>query len=330
VSLSKHFVCVADEANLQKVAVALIEVTEITVTLDQGEPAACIRTRRFELFIRTAQGELLADMVHQLTINWKVATFNHSKAKTNAQRFFDECAKCVPNINLLRKINDALEPESTRNAARWTQFFEVRGYSFSLVRNFDFRALVRSGVPDEMRGYVWQLSSGSMYLRMLLEEDGYYGSLVAWGACHHSIATDEIERDLNRSLPEHPFYKSSEGISSLRRVLHAYSWHNPALGYCQGPYSALYHFASLWSSHFSYVSAMNIVVATLLLFTSEESAFYLLCSICEVILPGSYSRALIGAQIDQTIFEGLHSRLCYSYTPFPDLSYRRNVEHTSS
>lgn len=49
---------------------------------------------------------------------------------------------------------------------------------------------------------------------------------------------------------------------------------------------------------------MNIITAMLLIFTSEESAFYLLCSICEVILPGSYSRALIGAQIDQSIFEG--------------------------
>ncbi len=47
----------------------------------------------------------------------------------------------------------------------------------------------------------------------------------------------------------------------------AYSWHNPAVGYCQ---------------------SMNFVTAVLLLFVDEASAFALLAVIVEVYLPPGY------------------------------------------
>ena len=58
-------------------------------------------------------------------------------------------------------------------------------------------------------------------------EKDYYNTLLTQKASIKSPLAEEIERDVKRSLPEHPAYQSDLGLSALRRVLTLYSWRNP-------------------------------------------------------------------------------------------------------
>lgn len=164
----------------------------------------------------------------------------------------------------------------------WFELFRTDGRNLSQIKTPMFYRLVRVGLPNRLRGEVWELCSGSMYLR--LDNQQEYHKILEDNKNKNSIAIEEIEKDLNRSLPEYPAYQSEEGIERLRKVLTAYSWKNPEVGYCQ---------------------AMNIVTAALLIYMSEEQAFWTLNVICSRIVPGYYSKTMYGTLLDQRVFESL-------------------------
>lgn len=164
----------------------------------------------------------------------------------------------------------------------WGENLREYGRNVTLIRHPKFHKLIRVGLPNRLRGEIWELTSGSLFSR--LENPTLYTDTLAKHEGKESLAIDEIEKDLNRSLPEYPGFQSQEGISRLRRVLTAYSWTNPEVGYCQ---------------------AMNIVVAALLIYMSESQAFFLLATLCDRLLPGYYSSTMYGTLLDQKVLEAL-------------------------
>ncbi|KAI0369748.1 TBC-domain-containing protein, partial [Pilatotrama ljubarskyi] len=180
------------------------------------------------------------------------------------------------------------DPKKLREASKtklWTNYLRTHGRNLTLLRYPQCTRLIQVGLPNRLRGEMWETLSGSLYLRF--ENPGYYEKILAENAGRTNTSTEEIEKDLHRSLPEYSAYQSEEGISALRRVLQAYSFKNPETGYCQ---------------------AMNILAAAILIYMSEEQAFWLLEVICDRLLPGYYSPSMHGTLLDQRVFESLVQR----------------------
>ncbi|OJJ48224.1 hypothetical protein ASPZODRAFT_62148 [Penicilliopsis zonata CBS 506.65] len=183
---------------------------------------------------------------------------------------------------IFRYPGDARKLRDRSKMRLWGEYFRENGRNATLIRQPTFHKLIRVGLPNRLRGEIWELSSGSLYLR--IRSPKLYDETLSKFSGRESLAIDEIEKDLNRSLPEYPGFQSEEGIGRLRRVLTAYSWINTEVGYCQ---------------------AMNIVVAALLIYMSEAQAFFLLSVLCDRLLPGYYSTTMYGTLLDQKVFESL-------------------------
>ncbi|WVQ99801.1 hypothetical protein IAU59_006943 [Kwoniella sp. CBS 9459] len=150
-----------------------------------------------------------------------------------------------------------------------------------------FARLVRKGIPLKYRSDVWAECSGAKDLMV----PGEYSEILTVHKDDSSPFKQDIEKDVGRTFPGNVFFGGDgPGVAKLRRVLTAYAWHNPAVGYCQG---------------------MNMLAATLLLtHTDEEQAYWVLTSLIDRLLPAHfYSPSLLASRADQAVLSDLVTQL---------------------
>ncbi|XP_062575396.1 rab GTPase-activating protein 1-like isoform X3 [Saccostrea cucullata] len=147
-------------------------------------------------------------------------------------------SKEVMDDNLLEAWHDVL--------VKWQQNLSQRPKQV--------QQLARKGIPEALRGEVWQLLAGCHDNSELMEA---YRILITKDSPTEGV----IQRDINRTFPAHTFFKQSGGLGqdSLYRICKAYSVYDEEIGYVQG---------------------LSFLSAALLLHMPEEQAFAVLVKIC--------------------------------------------------
>lgn len=215
---------------------------------------------------------------------------NSISGNTRSNGAFDlkSCEKIKKNI--LRQMSiDATKNDEINWRLKWDYFIKDLDKT-DLAKSKEFKNLLRSGVPQDYRCKVWKTLI-NLRIKRIRDSYGpdYYQSLLdpnkkpntnSLGAMNQ--ATKQIELDLLRTLPNNKHFETldSSGTIRLRRVLTAYSEHNPKVGYCQG---------------------MNRLAAVALLVLPEEEAFWCLVTIVDDIMPKGYYNDLWLAQVDSSV-----------------------------
>uniref|UniRef100_A0A7E5A1T1 Rab-GAP TBC domain-containing protein n=1 Tax=Panagrellus redivivus TaxID=6233 RepID=A0A7E5A1T1_PANRE len=280
-SLSPHFVCFGSRTERLVTLIILIEdihSIEAYRNPDEGIKNGLklgLKNKTFVIFSSLNDRDTVLDRIKNFRFKDKGAVSQRKQSVENIDQIMRSplCQQFPFN-----------DHSNDRNRRHWERLFSDYGRDISMYRTVDLHRLLLEGVPLEHRGFLWSVCSGAAAEMQL--NPGEYEALLrrSKGQERCLMTMEEIERDLHRSLPEHPAFQGGPGIDALRRILTAYSIRNPNIGYCQ---------------------AMNIVGSVFMLFASEEQAFWLLVAVCERLLPDYYNTKVVGALIDQGVFSDL-------------------------
>ncbi|CAM8987393.1 unnamed protein product [Rhodiola kirilowii] len=171
--------------------------------------------------------------------------------------------RTVDRFGLLKQKQNGAPEDSNKSREKqrirkWRKMIGVGGIDWKhYIRRKPHvvKRRIRKGIPDCLRGLVWQLISGSRDL--LLMNPGVYEQLVIYES---SASEMDIIRDISRTFPSHVFFQQRHGPGqrSLYNILKAYSVYDREVGYVQG---------------------MGFLAGLLLLYMSEEDAFWLLVAL---------------------------------------------------
>lgn len=160
----------------------------------------------------------------------------------------------------------------------------------TLANAITLRRLIRKGIPPVLRPKVWFSLSGAAKKKSTVPES-YYNDLTKAVDGKVTPATRQIDHDLPRTFPGHPWLDTPEGHAALRRILVAYSFRDSDVGYCQG---------------LNYVAALLLLVMK-----TEEDAFWMLAVLLEnVLVNDCYTTNLSGCHVEQRVFKDLLAKQC--------------------
>ncbi|KAL4581394.1 hypothetical protein LXL04_017608 [Taraxacum kok-saghyz] len=210
----------------------------------------------------------------------------------------------VDDVNVLNEVREKVREqgrvwwgmEANRGANWYLRTYASSGdlkssLRFSvLVNGMTLKKLIRKGIPPSLRPKVWFSLSGAAKKKSTVP-DSYYDDLTAAVSDKITPATKQIDHDLPRTFPGHPWLDTPEGHAAVRRVLVGYSFRDSDVGYCQG---------------LNYVAAMLLLVMK-----TEEEAFWMLAVLLEnVLVNDCYTDNLSGCHVEQRVFKDLLTKKC--------------------
>ncbi|CAL5406225.1 hypothetical protein CsSME_00026923 [Camellia sinensis var. sinensis] len=209
----------------------------------------------------------------------------------------------VDDVNVLNEVREKVRQQGrvwwALEASKGANWYLQTHVSSTLKASLRFSALanaitlknlIRKGIPAVLRPKVWFSLSGAAKKKSTVPES-YYNDLIKAVEGKITPATRQIDQDLPRTFPGHPWLDTPDGHATLRRVLVGYSFRDSEVGYCQG---------------LNYVAALLLLVMK-----TEEDAFWMLAVLLEnVLVSNCYTNNLSGCHVEQRVFKDLIVKKC--------------------